>query len=195
MIFQINYQSSGKYDAYFYQNRKYIAKMDHKIFRDIEIEAFLDEYSHADMFHSLKIHPMYEYARTAILCDVLRLLILYEIGGIYLDADCIFEPEIVLMEQELERSFGSRNLVMDTRSLFFIKGQKQSEFINYLLSLYLNAEYLTLDVFMINKHKISVYFDSLNILSTKYLTKFFRHEQMTTNDKRILHPISTDQKM
>lgn len=183
MIFQIDYKSEGKYDKYFDANRNYIDFIDYKLYADSDISYFLGKYGWEDEFYNAKVHPTYEYAHNAILCDLLRLMILYEFGGIYVDADVRFRNDIITLEAELQRKFGHRALVVINKSLFFLRASKHSPYIRQLLDVYVKTSELTLDIFMNKRHQISKFSDEMSIVSHDYLNTYFTHEQVTTNEK------------
>jgi len=182
MIFQIDYMSNDKYKRYFEFNSKYNIP-NHIIFNDIKINEFLNEYGYFDVFKSFKVDPVYNYAKKAILCDVLRLMILYEFGGIYVDADVFFTPEIVNIENHFNEKFQNKTILLSTRSFFFLKAEKKSKYIEKILSLYYKAELLRLDIFMLNKIEIVKYANELMVIPETHIKQFFTHDQITSKLK------------
>jgi len=174
MIFQIDYQSGGLYDSYFEANKPIITSLDHKVFGDSEIDTFLIDYGYYDLFHSKKVADVHMYAEKPIKCALLRLMILYELGGVYVDADVTFTDEVVSLEKDLNK-YGNRNVVLSNRSLYFIKGVSKSKFIKYMMDLYLNSDYMVTDTVMNKKHELSMFHKELMIIPPDSLSKYFLH--------------------
>jgi len=175
MIFQLNYLSDGKFDGYFEANKQITNSIDYTLFGDKEINDFLMEYGYYDLFHSKQIYEPLMYAENAIRCDLLRLLILYELGGVYIDADVSFTNEMLFLESDLFDGYGNRNVVLSNRSLYFIKGIKHSKYIKNQIDLYINSEYLHLDVMMNTKHELTKFHKELMIVPNESLFKYFTH--------------------
>jgi len=178
MIFQIDYKSNNKYQKYFNYNKRFL--LDYKLFNDNNIQEFLNQY---DYNLDFKIDVGYEYATNAILCDALRLMILYELGGVYIDADVYFKPNIINLESNLFNDFGNRTIILSTKSFYFMRAPKHSRYIKYILDLYLRASKLKLDIHMLKKLKLKEYLDEIMIIRESYLEPFFTHEQITTGNK------------
>jgi len=184
MIIQINY-NTNIYDEYFKYNQKY-KELNLCIYDNTKIDSFLKEYNYYDIFYNYKIPPEYEYASKAILCDALRLMIIYEKGGIYIDSDVYFNNNIYNLESNLEQEFGDRTLMLSTKSLFFFRAKKHSPYIKHLLDKYLNQKYLKIDIYMVGGFNLKKYSNELMFLSEDYLTRhYFDHIQITTSKKNI----------
>lgn len=180
MIFQINYDTND-YDNFLEFNEKLHIK-NYMIFDDDLIQDFLKKYNYYDKFYNLKIAPTHEYIRNPILCDALRLMILYEFGGIYIDADVFFKENMHNLEDDLYARFGNRTLMLSMKSLFFVKAEAKSPYIKELLNTYLNADELRLDVRMINRYDLKKYINELMIIDHNFLDKYFDHHQITTKE-------------
>lgn len=181
MIFQIDYKSGGKYDDYFNYNKNYNL-VDYYRYDDKLIEKFLIDYGYLNIFKNFKIETRFQYAHNAILCDVLRVMILYEIGGIYLDADVKFQEEIVNLDNDLLDKFGNKTIMIDNKSFFFIRAPKHSKYIKMILDSYLKCKYLSVDVFMLKKHHLLEYLNEVAIITPGFLEKYFIHFQVTTDE-------------
>jgi len=179
MIYQISYQTD-KYNHFFEANNEITKKIHHRVLRDEHINLFLKEFGYYEWFKSLKIHPTRKYAEKAILCDVIRLLYLYEFGGVYVDADVIFSENVIKLEKCLRIKYGERNISLVNNSLFFIRGIKHSPYLNHLINCYRKATYLYLDVEMLKNRNLVEYKDEVTIISKDFLKTFFTHEQLTT---------------
>lgn len=179
MIFQIDYHSGGQFDSFFADNINLSNKINHKVFGDIEVDNFLNEYGYHDIFHSKNVLPRYKFAEMAIRCDFLRLMILYELGGIYIDADSTFTDKIVDLETDLVKNFGDRDVLLTNRSLFFVKSKKKSKYIKHLLDVYINSDILTVDVGMIQRHQLSKYHKDLMLIHPEYIQSYFTYLPIT----------------
>ena len=175
MIFQINYKTN-KYSSYLKMNHAMIKgiNLDYKLFDDDEIDYFLKHYKYYNTFYSLKSQEI------MFLCDALRVLILYELGGIYIDADTIFLSEIIRMENDLLKIFGDRNIITMQRSMYFIRGVKHSEFMRRLKEIYFRVDELTWDIHMLRMINISDYAGYMAFIEKKRLAKYFIHDKVTT---------------
>lgn len=174
MIFQIDYESGGRYDSYFESNRCLYDSLDYRLYGDREIDLFLREYGYYDLFHSKKVADGHMYAEKPIKCALLRLMILYEFGGVYVDADVTFTKEVVNLEEDLDK-YGNRNVVLSSRSLYFIKGVRKSGFIKHLMDLYLDSDFMVTDTVMNKKHELSKFYKELMIIPSNSLSKYFHH--------------------
>lgn len=177
MIFQIDYLSGGRFDLYFNSNKGICDSLDYKRYTDVEIDSFLREYGYYDLFYSKKVFKPLLYAEKAIKCDLLRLLICYELGGIYVDADVYFTSNIIYLEDNLSKRYGNRNVMLLNRSLYFIRGLRKSRFMNYMVNMYRDADYLHLDVMMNKRHPISKFHDELMIIPNETLDRYFQHKK------------------
>lgn len=172
MIFQINYKTN-KYDEYINKNKHLTDQLDYKLFNTDSIETFLDEYGYRDEFDSLVVVDSERHQEMAIKCDYLRLMILYELGGVYIDIDSILYDDILTLEDDLLEKFGYNNIVSNTRSLFFIKGLKGSSYIKSLLDVYRNRVSSTYDIDNIPRN---IFFNlKSNVRIINNLDKYFYH--------------------
>jgi len=179
MIHQISYRTNA-YDDFFLINERYSSQINHRIWYDDEIEYFLKHFGYYDLFHSKVIQDQVKFAETAIRCDFLRIMILKEFGGLYIDADVIFKDNIVKIEEDLYETFGGRTLVTDNKSLFFLRSDPDSELINYFFETYKNARVLRLDVKMFEIFSYRKFLRNMMIISYKYLYEYFKHTRETT---------------
>lgn len=182
MIFQIDYKSGGKYDDYFEHNRNSYSNINYMRFHEQLIDDFLKEYRYFDLFNNLVVHKQFHYAHNAILCDALRLMILYELGGTYIDADVIFTKNVSHLEEDLCKQFDDKTIVLSNRSLYFISAPKRAPYVKHLLDKYLTTDYLTLDIFMNRRHFLTKFHNEIAIVDHEFLTKYFKHEQVTTDE-------------
>jgi mannosyltransferase OCH1-like enzyme len=182
MIFQIDYKSNHKYDQYFQRNLKHNLE-NYQVFDDQKIEDFLVQYDYKSFIDNVKIDDTYQYASKAIICDAIRLMILYELGGIYVDADVYFKNSITNLEDHLKQQFGNRTIILSTRSFFFMAAPPKSRYIKMILDIYLNADCLKLDVFMFRKINIKKFRNELMVISEEFTKNFFTHAQITTGKK------------
>ncbi len=174
MIFQINYQTD-KYDQFFEVNKPLIPYLDgYEVFDTNGVDYFLRHYGYYDMFYSLNSD------RVVFLCDALRVLILYELGGVYIDADTVFMPQINQFEDDLKLVFNDRNLLTMSRSMYFIKGVKKSKFMEKLKEIYFTRGRLIYDIHMLSVVRISEFPDTLAFVDNKRLDKYFLHSKITT---------------
>lgn len=180
MIFQIDYHSGGRFDSYFELNNGFYDSLDYKLYDNKGIDIFLREHGHYDLFHSKEVFEPVRHAENAIRCDLLRLLILYEFGGVYVDADVTFTNKIVTLENDLEERYGNRNVVLLNRSLYFMKGVRKSNYINYLLDIYKGSEFLHVDVEMNKRHELSKFHKELMVVPNEVLSGYFTHRPDTT---------------
>ena len=179
MIFQIKYKTDD-YNDYYIKNKEYTDKLDYKLFDDNEVEYFLKHYSYINIFNSLVIDSSALKFKNAIFCDALRLMILYELGGIYIDSDITMKQKILTLEDDLK--IFKENILLDHLSLFFIKGSQKSDLIYSLLQKYSKDIPLQLDVKMV-KMKDIFKFRNFSLISEKYLMDYFTHHKVTTLDK------------
>ena len=175
MIFQIDYQSGGLYTEYFNKNKE-IGLDNHTVFGDEDIDRFLVEYGYKDIFMSKKVAERCLYAEKPIKCALLRLMILYEFGGIYVDADVLFKENIVNLEKDLTDKYDNRNVMLDSGSLYFVKGIKKSKFMRYLLDVYLNRDYMVTDTIMTKECKLTKFHKELMVMPALSLNKYFHHD-------------------
>jgi len=173
MIFQINYKSNGKYDEYFDKNRSISSKLNHVIYEDEFIDDFLDSYGYREWVESVKITRNYKHLRIPIICDLIRLLILYEKGGIYIDADTIFKDKMLELESNMEK-YGNRNVFLDNKNLGFVRGIKHSGYLKKVLAAY-KAKELTVDKFMVYDRKLSNNHKELFLLPYDHVNRYFTH--------------------
>jgi len=181
MIFQIKYQTDN-YNEYYDRNKKYTDKLDYKLFDDNEIEYFLKHYNYYETFNSLIVDSSNMIFKNAIMCDALRLMILYELGGVYIDSDVITHPDILTLENDLTIFKG--NILTDTLSLYFIKGSQKSDLIFSLLQKYTTGKPLLLDVKMIKMRDIFKFRD-FSIVSNNFTQKYITHHKITTTEKNM----------
>jgi len=180
MIYQISYQTD-KYDKYFQHNKQFTDELEHIVLKDNDINLFLKEFGYYEKFHSLKIHPSVKYAEKAILCSVIRLMFLREFGGMYIDADVYFTENVLTIEEDFEEKYENKNISLINNSLYFLKAIKNSKYIEHLLNLYLNSDFLYLDVTMLRDRQLVKYNNEIAIITHKTLQKYFNHVQITTN--------------
>lgn len=173
MIFQINYQTD-KYNSYYDINKPYTDKLDYKLFGTEDIDNFLKEFGYKEVVETL------EYNHLMFLCALLRLLIIYEFGGTYLDSDIVLNPSIKNMEAELDAKFGDRCIIPFTRSLFFIRAPKHSIFIKYLIDKYLMKIVLTYDVKMLSFLNLPKFSKDIALVDEETLKQYFKHDKVTT---------------
>ena len=173
MLFQINIGSKGLYDSYFESNEPIIDSLDYELFDDSKVDDFLKDYGYYDIWHKKQVHETYMYGVMAIKCAFLRLMILYELGGVYVDADVYFTKEVINLESHLNNRFAERNVVLSNRSLYFIKGIKKSDYIKSTLDLYLDAPYLKSDVRMTSNRRLKQFHKELMIVPEEYFKKYF----------------------
>ena len=178
MIFQIDYMSSGLYDDYFYRNSSLCSSLDYFVYRDDDIQKFLCKYGYTDIFYTKVVDGSCILRERPIRCALLRLMILYEIGGIYVDADTLFTENITKLEEDLISRYGDRNIVLDTRSLYFIKGVKGSKYIKYLLDLYINCDTMKTDVVMNSRQRILGFEKELVVVPKSYIDTYFYHQSL-----------------
>lgn len=178
MIFQISYKTNA-YDDYLLAQKEFI-KGSRIIFDTHMVNSFLEYYGYREKFEKLRIKPGCEYAKNAILMDAFRLMVLYELGGVYIDADVHFTPEIKNLESDLWKKFKDRNVLVRTKSLFFIKGIKNSALIEHLLRRYLNADELDYDVKMLGTWNLHEFKDEIAIIEPQFLNKYLIHDKVTT---------------
>lgn len=176
MIFQLKYKTMN-YDLYFEESK---GKLNRLIFDTQMINTFLECYGYSERFDKLKVKPGCEHAKNAILMDAFRLMVLYEMGGVYIDADVTFTDKINELEQDLFYKFGDRSVIVRTNSLYFIKGVKDSRFIEHLLWRYLSADALDYDVKMLKGWKLSDFASEVAIVEPEFLNKYFIHDKVTT---------------
>lgn len=180
MIFQICY-NTDKYNDFYTKNEKYISQLDYKLYRDDDIEYFLNHYGYYDRFHKANVVKSLESSRSVILCDMLRVMILYEVGGTYIDSDTIFNDSIVSLEEDFSFVFGNRTVVTENRSLYFIKSNSKSEYIHSVLQKYLTRDELVLDVFMNPYNNMTKFRSEIAIVSHTTLSKYFNHKGISTS--------------
>jgi len=182
MIFQIDYKSNNKYDIYFNYNSTFELN-DYIIFNDEKINSFLLQFNYYDIFNSFKVDQSSSFAENAILCDALRLMILYEFGGVYIDADVYFKKEIINIENHFQEKFNDRTIILSNRSFYFLRAKKKSKYIKKILDYYIQSKVLKLDIFMLRNIEILKYHKELMIIPEKYLKPFFEHHKITTGLK------------
>jgi len=175
MIFQINYKTD-KYDWYIEKNQDIIKQLDYKLFDDDEIDYFLSHYKWKEQFDSIIVHESEKWQEIAIKCDFLRLLILYELGGTYIDVDVIFYDNILNMESYLDIKFGYRNVVTENRSLYFIRGIKHSSYIKSLIDVYLFDKKLSYDITQIPIKTFFNFRNNVAIIGVNTLEMYFYHK-------------------
>jgi len=174
MIFQINY-NTNKFDDYIIRNKHITDKLNYKLFDTDECNYFLKHYNYYDKFYSLKVIEFEKWQETAIKCDYLRLLILYELGGIYIDVDVIFYDMMIDLEYFLNKKFSNNNVVTESRSLFFIRGIRQSKYIKSLLNIYKYRNKLTYDVSSFTVKNFFNFKLGVRIIQQSTLDKYFYH--------------------
>jgi len=175
MIFQINYQTN-KYDGYILKNRSIVNELNYKLFDDKEIDYFLKHYRYEDKFHSLSVYESEKWQEVAIKCDYLRLVILYELGGVYIDIDSIFYDGMLGLDYFLNKKFGNNNVVTENRSLFFIRGVKKSKYIKSLVDIYNNRNMLSYDTSMVSVKSFFNFRLGVRIIKQSTLDKYFYHK-------------------
>lgn len=174
MIFQLNYNDTQKYDKYYESNLHITKHLEHKIFYHKDIYEFLEKYNYTESFEKLKFDNRFLYCIDALKCDFLRLIILYELGGVYVDSDCIF-TEII------DESEFINNLVMhDSLSLFFISSNAKNPVVKYMIEQYITKQ-IKHDILMFNKLELMkqcIIHNEKISFETDF--KFIIHEKITT---------------
>lgn len=107
-------------------------------------------------------------------CDFLRLIILYELGCVYVDSDCIF-TEIIC-----ESEFIKNHVIHDSLSLFFISSNAKNPVVKYMLEQYITKQ-IKHDILMFNKLELMKQCIMYNEkISFEDDFKFIIHEKITT---------------
>lgn len=181
MIFQINYKTD-RYDGFYRENQEYIPSLNYKLYDTDGVEYFLNHYGYMTKFRLLKIEAPDPLLVVPILCDFIRVAILYEFGGIYLDSDIIFREDVVSMEDDLDDMYGDKNVLLLSRSLHFIRGISKSRYMKYIMDKYNNSPTLFTDAKVLKSLNFTEFRDDMTITTDKIMDKYFIHSMITGNE-------------
>jgi mannosyltransferase OCH1-like enzyme len=175
-LFQLSYKTD-KYQDYFELNNLITKSIDYEIYDTQKVESFLEFYGYNEVFQNLKIKHI--YAENAIKCDFIRLCLLYEFGGIYIDADC------VLKDLSFIYNLDDNILhIPESRSMYFLKVNQNNPLIKELIYSYISSQNIGYDIEMVSKLQLLknslIYKTVVNFIQDKELQKCFEHKKITT---------------
>ena len=181
-IFQIKYQSSA-YDKFYEKNKEYLPTV--QIYDDAWISNFIAKYDYVDVINSFRTVPLLHYARykKAFFCDLLRVLILYEFGGVYIDSDVWFTENIINLESYLQKTYGNTSIIFNNGSLpFMYVPQAKNKFITALRNIFISGCAVARDIEMTARLPED---SSINLcrVSEQELSPYFKHILQTTKKK------------
>lgn len=176
-LFQLSYKTDI-YQEYFELNKHITKNINYELYDTQKIESFLEFYGYTELFQNLKIK--HKHAENAIKCDFIRLCILYEFGGIYIDADCIF--------RDLSFIFNLDDNILhipESRSMYFLKVNQNNPLIKELIYSYNSSQNIGYDIDMVSKLQLLknslTYNIIVNFIQDKEFEKCFAHKKITTS--------------
>ena len=175
-LFQLSYKTD-KYQEYFELNKHITKNINYELYDTQKIESFLEFYGYKETFQNLKIK--HKHAENAIKCDFIRLCILYEFGGMYIDADCVFKDLSFIYKLDVNILH-----IPESRSMYFLKVNQNNPLIKELIYSYNSSQYIGYDIDMVSKLQLLknslLYKTKVDFVPDIELQKCFEHKKITT---------------
>jgi len=177
MMFQVNHNDNPNYGIYRTANAAHLRNVKHRIYNQRASRRFLSRYGYREAFDNITIHHHSTASLPSVQAALLRLAILYEVGGIYLDADIYVTPQIYRLPEFVAGYSASQTLMLTTGALYFLAAPPQAKGVKKMLEYYLDQSPKSFDV--------DVDWGPLPHTATidpQELTPYFRHDLATSRD-------------
>ena len=175
LIFQIWWNTTDeiedKYQQLIDKNTTILEGYPHYIFTKKDIELFLKQNTELkEIFNEFSKNVNSFYFQS----DLLRFMILYKYGGIYLDLDVELYNNFYEFYNELNTKYKNFELIPDDKHIFFLKFNKSSKILERLIKKYLLLKKGLMDSQLIS-FKWMFEYPNFMFLPTNKIYKYMKH--------------------
>jgi mannosyltransferase OCH1-like enzyme len=143
---------------------------DYKLYKPFDIEFFLKSFNYnIDKFKSFEFR---------LQSDLIRFLILYEYGGIYLDLDVELYKNFEEFLDLLRSKYLEYDLIPSSKHIFFLKFRKHSPNLKRIINLYFSLNKLSMDSKIIKFSWLAIFKDFL-FINDNTIYKYLKHHSVT----------------
>ncbi|WP_022670116.1 glycosyltransferase [Hippea alviniae] len=155
-----------KYEIFIKHNSKIFAQIEsYKLLKTSQINRFLDEFGY-DLSKFKGFHFRFQ-------SDIIRFLLLYHYGGLYLDLDIKLSDNFFELLNILQTEFEGKDAMPSNKRIYFLWFQKGSENLRKMINYYMSLEYLDYDYNVFSFSKINL--ENIELISTDRLNLYLKH--------------------
>ncbi|WP_025209947.1 glycosyltransferase [Hippea sp. KM1] len=173
-VFQIWYSDGDeipkKYDVFIEHNRRIFEKIPtYRLYRTSQIKAFLKGFGY-DLSRFRGFHYRFQ-------SDIVRFLLLYHFGGLYLDLDIKVNDNFFELLELLNTRYKHVDAMPQNKRIYFLWFRKDSKNLKRIINYYMGLDYLDYDYNVFSFANLS--FEDLVYLPLEELDRYFRHFVMS----------------
>ncbi len=169
-IFQIWYgytdEIPGKYGVFLEHNRTILSQIPaYRLITTSQIKEFLSKYG-----YNLE---KFKNEQFRFQSDLIRFLILYHYGGLYLDLDIKLNDSFFELLEILRTEHKNRDLMPSNRRIYFLWFQKKSKNLKKIIDHYFSLSHIGYDYNIFSLHNIDI--SNLEFIETSELNRYLKH--------------------
>lgn len=155
-----------KYETFIKHNDKILSSIDsYRLLRTSDINKFLDKFGY-DLSRFSNFHFRFQ-------SDIIRFLLLYHYGGLYLDLDVKLNDNFFELLDILQTEFKDKDAMPSNKRIYFLWFQKGSKNLERIIDYYMSLEYLDYDYNIFSFGKIDL--DGIRLIPTNRLDIYLKH--------------------
>ncbi|AEA33889.1 glycosyltransferase [Hippea maritima] len=173
-VFQIWYSDGDeipkKYEVFIEHNKRIFEKIpSYRLYRTSQINKFLKEFNY-DLSKFKGFHYRFQ-------SDVIRFLLLYHFGGLYLDLDIKVNDNFLKLLDMLNTEYKNVDAIPQNRRIYFLWFRRHSKNLKKIIDYYMDLSYLDYDYNVFFFAELD--FNDLVYLPLDELDCYFKHFVMS----------------